>query len=126
MFVTVGNKKIKHKIVWFLADLNVFSERKLYIFDISESKKMVILFEVDKLKGLKFMQKYVGKPALDVLEREKVRLLYTSDDIKIKKGKPFGWTYGENVEIHNCKGEVIKIKQNRRDYFGQKETIKTY
>ena len=124
MFISMGNKKIKHKIIWFLADLNSFSERKLYIFEISETKKVVVLCETDKLKELKFIQKFKGKPALKLLEREKIRLLYTSDDIKIKKGKPFGWTYGENIEIHNCKGEVIKIKQNRCDYFGQKETIK--
>ena len=72
-----------------------------------------------------YSQKNSGKNALEIIERERIRKLYTSDDIRIQKGKPYGWTYGENKEIHNRKGEVIAIKQNRCDYFGQKETINT-
>ncbi len=133
MIIVQGSRKIKHKIVWFLADLNDFSERKLYIFEFFvfdsnlkqyKMKNVAILFEKNKFTNQVFQQRFKGANAVNVIEREKIRLLYTSDDIKIsKKGKPCGWTYGDNVEIHNKKGQVIKIKQKRCDYFGQKETI---
>ena len=41
-----------------------------------------------------------------------------------QKGRPFGLCYGDNKEIHNNKGEVIKIRQSRCDWFGQKEVLK--
>ena len=127
MFITHGTTKIKHKVIWFLADISGFVERKLYIFEIFDKKTkfITVLIEKDKLTNKIFTQKNSGKNATDIIEREKFRKLFTSDEIKIRKGKPCGWTYGENVEIHNCKGEIISIKQKRCDYFGQKETIKT-
>lgn len=127
MFITHGTTKIKHKVIWFLADIGSFTERKLYIFEFFDKKTkfITVLIEKDKLTNEVFTQKDSGKKATDIIEREKLRKLFTSDDIKIQKGKPCGWTYGENVEIHNRKGEIISIKQKRCDYFGQRETIKT-
>lgn len=126
MFLTYGTRKIKHKTIWFLAELNNFTERKLYIFEFIDKKvkTITVLVEKDKLTGEIFSQKSKGQQAKDVIEREKIRILFTSDDIKVQKGKPFGWIYGENKEIHNKKGQVIAIKQKACDYFGQKETIK--
>lgn len=128
MFITYGTTKIKHKVVWFLADINTFTERKLFIFEIYCNKKtkyVTVLTEKDKLTGEIYSQKSSGKNAEKIIDHEQLRKLYTSEDIKIKKGKPYGWTYGENIEIHNKNGEVVSIKQKRCDYFGQKETINT-
>lgn len=128
MFITYGTMKIKHKVVWFLADINTFTERKLFIFEIyckKKTKYVTVLTEKDKLTGEIYSQRSSGKNAEKIIDREQLRKLYTSDDIKIKKGKPYGWTYGENIEIHNKNGEVVSIKQKRCDYFGQKETINT-
>jgi len=122
MFITNGSRKLKHKIVWFLADINGFTERKLFIFE-DIFKQFTVLEEKSIDTDKIFSQKNSGKKALDIIERERSRLLYTSEDIRIKKGKPYGWTYGENREIHNNKGEVVKIKQLRCDYFGQKEIV---
>ena len=124
MFIKAGTRKIKHKIVWILADINGFTERKLFIFeDICSFKVFTVLEEKSIESGKVFSQKDSGKKAEKIIDREKIRLLYTSDDIRIKKGKPYGWTYGDNREIHNRNGEVIAIRQYRRDYYGQKEMI---
>ncbi|MBQ4113769.1 hypothetical protein IJD34_00020 [bacterium] len=126
MFLTHGTKKIKHKTIWFLADLNNFTERKLYIFEFIDQKVKIItvLVEKDKLTGEVFSQRNKGQKANDIIERERIRILFTSDDIKVQKGKPYGWIYGENKEIHNRKGQVVAIKVKACDFYGQKETIK--
>lgn len=126
MFLTHGTKKIKHKTIWFLADLNNFTERKLYIFEFIDQKVKIItvLVEKDELTGEVFSQRNKGQKANDIIERERIRILFTSDDIKVQKGKPYGWIYGENKEIHNRKGQVVAIKVKACDFYGQKETIK--
>ena len=126
MFLTHGTKKIKHKTIWFLADLNNFTERKLYIFEFIDQKVKIItvLVEKDKLTGEVFSQRNKGQKANDIIERERIRILFTSDDIKVQKGKPYGWIYGENKEIHNRKGQVIAIKVKACDFYGQKGTVK--
>ena len=124
MFIKSGSRKLKHSTVWFLADIKGFTERKLFIFeDVDCSKTITVLEEKSIESGRVFSQKDSGKKADKIIERERIRLLYTSDDIRIKKGKPYGWTYGDNREIHNRKGEVIAIRRYRRDYYGQKEII---
>lgn len=128
MFITHGTTKIKHKVIWFLAEIDGFTERKLYIFEIyckKKTKYVTVLVEKNKLTNEVFSQKNSGNNAEKIIAREQLRKLFTSDDIKIQKGNPYGWTYGENVEIHDRKGNVVQIKQKRCDYFGQKETINT-
>lgn len=128
MYIKQGERKLKHKIIWFLADINGFTERQLYIFEYFvlkngdyTAKTITVLVEKNIISGEVYSQKSKGQEALKILEREKMRLLYTSDDIKIKKGKPYGWVYGDNREIHNRKGEVVEIRRYRCDYHGQKE-----
>lgn len=121
MFIEFGVKKIKHKIVWFLSDLDGFTERKLYIFYPQINKKITVLSEKNKITGKVFHQKDIGQKALNTIKREEIRKLYTSDDIKITKGKPCGWIYGENIEIKTKKS--ISIKQKKCDFYGQKETV---
>jgi gamma-glutamylcyclotransferase (GGCT)/AIG2-like uncharacterized protein YtfP len=128
MYIVHGTRRIKHTTIWFLADIEGFTERELYVFIYFvglKEKYITVLSEKNKLSGEVFQQKDVGQKAIDIMEREKVRKLYTSDDIKIQKGKPCGWIYGENKEVHDKKGNIIAIKQNACDFFGQKETIKS-
>lgn len=128
VYIQQGERKIKHKIIWFLADIKDFTERKLYIFEyfVYQNKQFIpkittILSEKNLLSGNVFTQRNKGDKALKIIDREKSRLLYTSDDIKITKGKPYGWTYGDNREIRNNKGEIVEIRQYRHDFYGQKE-----
>lgn len=121
MFIAFGAKKIKHKLIWFLSDLDGFTERKLYIFKPQNNKNITVLAEKNKITGNVFYQKDIGQKALNTIKREEIRKLYTSEEIKITKGKPCGWVYGENIEIKTKKG--VSIKQKRCDFYGQKETV---
>ena len=124
MFLVIGNRKIKHSEVWFLSDLDDFTNRKIYKFiNLANNKVHIILSETHIDTKKTYLQKSSGKYALNTLEREKVRLLYTSYDIIVERGKPYGWTYGENKEIHNRKGEVIRTEISRCDFYGQKELL---
>ena len=124
MLLALGTRKIKHKRVLFLADIKNFTDRKIFIFENPTNNKIhIVLQETSTQTKDVFEQRISGFNALEVLKREKERVLYTSDEIKLSKGKPFGWVYGENKEVHNKKGEVISIKQNACDFLGQKETI---
>lgn len=124
MYLRHGTSKMKHKVIWFLEDIKDFTERKLYIFESPEGKIVTFLVEKSIDSGNLFTQRDLGEKARNIIERERCRILYTSDDIKLSKGKPCGWVYGENIEIHDRKGNVIGIKRNVCDFYGQKEPLK--
>ena len=56
----------------------------------------------------------------------KADVVYSESELKIKQGKgaPFGLCYGDNKEIKNNKGEVVKIRVKRCDWYGQDEILK--
>ncbi len=56
MFIISGSRKIKHKVVWFLADIKDFTERKLYIFE-DIIKQHTVLEEKNNRTGEIFSQK---------------------------------------------------------------------
>lgn len=124
MFLVIGNRKIKHSEIWFLSDLDDFTNRKIFKFiNPANDKVHIILSETHIDTKKTYLQKSSGKYALKTLEREKVRLLYTSYDIVIERGKPSGWVYGENKEIHDRNGKVIRTEISRCDFYGQKELL---
>lgn len=81
------------------------------------------LIEVRKIDGAGFRKTYYKKDAENLINKLSTQVEYTSADIKKFKKVPFGLCYGENIEIHNRKGEIIEIRQKRCDYFGTKEVI---
>ena len=117
--------KIKASEIWFLADTKECDNRILYIGRCPRClKDLTLLIEQSKTQNKTFGKPKSGKQARKEIELCRFDKLYTYNDIKTKKGKPFGWVYGENTEIRNSKGEVTSIQQKRCDYFGQKEVIK--
>ena len=66
--------------------------------------------------------------AVDLIDNaiEKQDVVYSESSLKIKQGNgaPFGLCYGENKEIKNNKGEVVRIRVKRCDWYGQDEIIK--
>jgi len=119
-------RKFRASDVWFLADTKDCSNRTLYIGYCPRCNKTVTrLFETNKTQNKTFNKPKSGLKAEKEIELCKSDKLYTYFDLVIEKGKPCGWIYGENKEIRNSKGEVIKIVQKACDYYGQKETIKT-
>ena len=110
--------------VWYLENIKDFEKRKIIVGEY-RGNLTACLIETRKTDGSVFSQTEFGKKAYKILENEQNRLLYKrSEYIKSRKGKPYGWTYGENVEVKNSKGEIIAIRQKRCDYYGQKEIIK--
>lgn len=139
MLQTAGSEMFNHcgqsfkpKDIWYLANTKECYDRVLYIsFCPKCLKDIVCLMETVKSKDKDMLDKTYckikqGNKALKEIELCRPDKLYTAQDIKIKKGKPCGWTFGENIEIHNNKGEVVAIRQKRCDYYGQKEIIKQY
>ena len=127
MIITQGEKRIKHKIIWFLSEIKDFVERRLYIFEYytKENKKkyITVLCEKNRYSQKEYQQKAMGADALNVIERESSRKIYTSDDVlKSKKGRPYGWTYPLNIPVFK-KGKAIKSKMLRCDDYGNKELI---
>lgn len=109
--------------IWYLENIKDFEKRRIIIGEYRGSLT-TCLIETRKTDGKIFTQTEFNKKAENVLKNEKNRILYKrSEYLKSKKGKPYGWTYGENIEVKNNKGEIISIRQKRCDYFGQKEII---
>lgn len=127
MFEHCG-QKFKPTDIWYLKDNENFYNRVLYITScpkclitltclIETSKTENRTFGIGKIKS--------GKKAIKEMELCRFDTIYTNNDFRIEKGRPYGWVYGENKEIKNRKGEVIAIRQKAVDYFGQKEIVKT-
>ena len=114
MFLQIGNRNVKHSEILFLSDIKDFTNRKIYkFFNPMNDKVHIILCETHIETKEVFEQKLSGIKASKVLEREKCRLLYTSYDITRQTSKPYGWVYGENKEIHDKNGNVIRTEVRR-------------
>ena len=112
--------------IWYLENIKDFEKRKIIIGEY-RGNFTACLIETRKTDGKVFSQTEFQAKARKILENEKNRLLYKrSEFIKSRKGKPYGWTYGENKEIKNNKGQIVSIRQKRVDWFGNKELVEEY
>ena len=127
MRLTHCNMTIRPYDVWFLFDNATDKNRRLLLVRCPHCKKDIVsLIEERKSDNRIFVQTESGDKATALIDRAIVKndVVYTAEELKIQKGRPFGLCYGDNKEIHNNKGEVIKIRQSRCDWFGQKEVLK--
>lgn len=118
------NRKFSSCETWFLYNNRDFIKRKLYLGTCPICGACIVeLVETRKYDGALFRKTIYKKEAEKVIQRLIKEVEYTSQDVKKFKKVPFGLCYGENVEIHNSKGEIIEIRQKRCDYFGTKKVI---
>lgn len=111
--------------VWFLECTKDFDNRKLLLGKTKKGKIVVSLVETRKIDLKVYVDTQSGLKAEKIIQNENKRVLYTRQElIYSRKGKPFGWTYGDNREVRNKKGEVVAIKQYRSDNFGNSELVK--
>ncbi len=115
--------------VWFLYDNATDKNRRLLLGKCPVCHKDICcLVETRKSDDRIFIQKEVGEKAVKLIDDAilKADVVYSESELKIKQGKgsPFGLCYGDNKEIHNNKGEVVKIRVKRCDWYGQDEIIK--
>lgn len=99
-----------------------FYNRCLYLGKCPVCKKdVVILSETRQKDGQIFQDKAVGEKSQSLVDKVINQVNFTRQEVKIKKGKPYKWTYAENKEIHNNQGKVIAIRRKACDWYGQKE-----
>ena len=125
--IKFSNEFIVPLDIWFLESTKDFNERKLLLGKTKKNKTVISLIEKRIADAKIFVDTQSGSKAERIIRIEKSRILYTRQEaIMSRKGKPYGWTYGENKEIHNNKGEIIAIKQKRCDYYGNSEIVKEF
>lgn len=118
------NMKFKPHETWFLFDNKNFTARKFYLGTCPVCKKgFAKLIETRISDGQIFYEIIRGAKLEKLLPRLIKEVSYTNEDVKKFKKSPFGLCYGDNREIHNSKGEVVEIRQARRDFYGNKEII---
>lgn len=123
--IKFSNIEIRPFDIWFLEDTKDFNERKLLLGRTSKGKTVVSLIEKRKVDFKVYVDTHSGLRAEKIIQNERKRVLYTRQElIYSKKGKPFGWTYGDNREVRNKKGEIVAIRQYRSDNFGNSELVK--
>lgn len=115
--------------VWFLYDNATDKNRRLLLGKCPVCRKDVVaLIEERKSDGRIFVQKEVGLNATKLIDDaiRKKDVVYSESELKIKQGNgaPLGLCYGDNREIKNNKGEVVRIRVKRCDWYGQSEVIK--
>lgn len=124
--IIFSNTEIVPYDIWFLDNTKDFCERKLLLGKTKKNKTVVSLVETRIADSKVFRDVQISSKAEKIIQNERTRVLYTRQELLFsRKGKPFGWTYGENKEVKNRKGEIVSIKQLRCDYYGQKELIST-
>lgn len=126
MKITHCNLTFNPYDVWFLYDNASDKNRRLLLGKCPNcNKDVVALVEERKRDSVVFRQVETGAKATKLIDDAilKQDVVYSANELKAKKGNPFGLCYGDNKEIHNNKGEVVKIRVNRCDFFGQKEEL---
>lgn len=116
-------KKFKQEETWYLKDNKNFTNRRLEIAICPECEYDIIaLIETRMSDNKEFVQEEIEYRALDIMERCK-REIKRADKV-VPKGRLFGFVYGVNKEIHNRKGEVVKIRQRSYDWQNQNVLVR--
>ena len=110
--------------VWFLEDIEQFTERMLLIGRCQGKCKKLIasLIEIRKSDNIPFVNTLSGEKAEKVRRREKKRIRYAVSSLNKKSPN---WCYGVNIGIKNKNGDVTQIRQYSSDFNGKKKLIKT-
>ena len=117
------NEKLKQGNVWLLRDIKGFTARKLYIGKCRIcGEDSVILIEKRISDNKTFINYLGGIEAVKTIFREKKRKVAVYPDIEING--LYGWIYGQNIQIRNKKGQVVKIRQYAADFNGGRYKVK--
>ncbi len=124
MILNCCNKDIKTAELWFLKDIENFTARKLFFAKCPKCHYPVIaLYEKRISDNQVFINSSIkGKHAVNTLYRESKRVVtkipnITSDGL-------YGWIYGQNIQIKNKRGKVVKIRQYAADFGGGRQKVK--
>jgi hypothetical protein len=108
--------------VWFLKDIEFFTNRILLIGKCDICKKDIItLIEVRKKDNIPFVNVLSGQKAIKVKTTEKKRIDYTLSSLNQQSSS---WVYGVNVGIKNKNGDVTQVRQYAADFNGKRKIVK--
>ena len=116
--------KFKADDVYYLADTELYPERKLSIgFCPKCGKPVAELFQV-RFDNVIECLNFVGIKANEVVARNKNSIVYSAKECNYRrfKSKPFGWKYGVNKSV-TVNGKE-RIRQYACDFYGNKELVK--
>lgn len=117
------NEKLKRGNVWLLKDTKDFTARKLYIGRCRKCGDETVLLIEKRISDNKvFINTLSGIEAVKTIYREKKRKI--AEYPHIETNGLYGWIYGQNVQIRNRKGQVIKIRQYAADFGGGRQKVK--
>lgn len=111
--------------IYYLAETAVFVNRKLSIGFCPICEKPVAELVEISFTGAVERTRLSGFAANDLVQKLKSQILYSTRQcmyLKLKS-KPFGWKYGVNKSV-KIKGKEY-VKQYAKDFYGNKELIKT-
>ena len=123
--IRFSNIEITPYDIWFLEGTKYFNDRKLMLGKTPKGKTVVSLVET-RMTDLKvFIDTQSGFKAEKIIKNEKNRVLYTRQEVLLsRKGEPYGWIYGVNVQIRNKKGVVSQLRQYSSDFHGNRTLVK--
>lgn len=108
--------------IWYLKDIEQFTNRMLLIGKCDKcNKKIISLVETRISDNRVFKNTLSGTKAEKIAAIEKRRISYTLSSLKHSKS---GWIYGVNVGIKNKKGEITQVRQYAADFNGKKKLVK--
>ncbi len=126
MFFTHCSRKFKAQVVWFLYDIQGFSDRYLKIGRCPVCKKKVCeIREVRIVDNKEFRKFVIGEEATRLIGLHKDNINYTSLDRKVKKCRvsmPRTIRFGVNKVVKVGKQTVLR--QRAVDFSGNREIVR--
>lgn len=123
MKLICGCGKANHKAKLLdLKDIRGFTKRKILTCVCSQCHNVVLTLSETRIEdGKVFINENIyGKRAVNILIRESKNIL---DNTSIGNIGNVKWCYGDNVQIKNRKGKVVKIRQYSKDFSTGKRTL---
>ncbi len=116
--------KFKADDIYFLADTELYPQRKLSIGFCPICGKPVAELILLRFDDTIERHTYSGAEADEVVINNKSDILYSLKECNYRrfKSKPFGWKYGVNKAVI-VKGKE-RIRQYAYDFYGNKEIVK--
>ena len=116
--------KFKADDIYYLAETNLYTHRKLSIGFCPVCEKPVAEVVQQRFDGYIDRVVVSGLKANNLVFKLKDQILYSMEECNFSKfkSKPFGWKYGINKSVKINGAE--RVKQYACDFYGNKEIVK--
>lgn len=93
------------------------------LFSVCEFCGKKLAIEIDLKSKRRIGKLFVGDKRIDFLKKKNKKHV-NYKDFDTPSIRNWGFVFGVNVEIHDCKGRIRAIKQKAKDFFGCENLIK--